>query len=52
MEARAPQWLRSAGLEWCWRVSREPKRLRLRYLRDVVITADMIRERIEPAGYH
>jgi N-acetylglucosaminyldiphosphoundecaprenol N-acetyl-beta-D-mannosaminyltransferase len=51
VEARAPQWLRTAGLEWSWRVAREPKRLGLRYLRDLAIIADLIRERIRPADY-
>jgi N-acetylglucosaminyldiphosphoundecaprenol N-acetyl-beta-D-mannosaminyltransferase len=50
-ETRAPQWLRSAGLEWSWRILREPRRLGLRYLRDLVIIADLIRERIAPVDY-
>jgi N-acetylglucosaminyldiphosphoundecaprenol N-acetyl-beta-D-mannosaminyltransferase len=29
---RAPAWLSRAGLEWAWRLSREPKRLWRRYL--------------------
>ncbi len=50
-ETRAPQWLRCAGLEWSWRISREPRRLGIRYLRDLVIIGDLIRERIKPANY-
>jgi len=50
-ENRAPQWLRTAGLEWAWRIWREPKRLGLRYLRDLVIFTDLIRERIAPVDY-
>ena len=29
---RAPRWLRGAGLEWCYRLLKEPKRLWKRYL--------------------
>ncbi len=29
--ARAPQWMRRAGLEWCFRLIREPRRLWRRY---------------------
>lgn len=29
--ARAPPWMRRAGLEWCFRLSREPRRLWRRY---------------------
>jgi N-acetylglucosaminyldiphosphoundecaprenol N-acetyl-beta-D-mannosaminyltransferase len=32
--ARAPQLLQSAGLEWCFRLYREPRRLWKRYIRD------------------
>jgi N-acetylglucosaminyldiphosphoundecaprenol N-acetyl-beta-D-mannosaminyltransferase len=31
---RAPRWVSSAGLEWLWRLSREPRRLWKRYLID------------------
>lgn len=34
---RAPRWMRRCGLEWAYRVSREPRRLGRRYLRDAVI---------------
>jgi N-acetylglucosaminyldiphosphoundecaprenol N-acetyl-beta-D-mannosaminyltransferase len=30
---RAPRWVARAGLEWLWRLSREPRRLAHRYLR-------------------
>ncbi len=30
--SRAPQWMQDAGLEWMYRVSREPRRLGMRYL--------------------
>lgn len=30
--SRAPDWVQSAGLEWAYRLSREPKRLARRYL--------------------
>jgi exopolysaccharide biosynthesis WecB/TagA/CpsF family protein len=46
IETRAPPWMRSAGLEWCWRISREPKRLGMRYLQDVAIIPALIRERM------
>lgn len=30
---RAPRWMRRAGLEWAYRLAREPRRLWQRYLR-------------------
>lgn len=30
--SQAPRWMRRAGLEWCYRLSREPRRLWRRYL--------------------
>ena len=30
--ARAPRWLQRLGLEWCWRLAREPRRLFGRYV--------------------
>jgi N-acetylglucosaminyldiphosphoundecaprenol N-acetyl-beta-D-mannosaminyltransferase len=33
---RAPRWMRSAGLEWLYRLCREPRRLWRRYLFDVI----------------
>jgi exopolysaccharide biosynthesis WecB/TagA/CpsF family protein len=32
---RAPAWMRAAGLEWCYRLCREPRRLGPRYARDL-----------------
>ncbi len=29
---RAPRWMRAAGIEWCWRLAHEPRRLGRRYL--------------------
>ncbi len=34
VKARAPKWMRGAGLEWVHRLASEPKRLTFRYLRD------------------
>ncbi|MBN2191287.1 MAG: WecB/TagA/CpsF family glycosyltransferase [Polyangiaceae bacterium] len=34
VQPRAPVWMRSVGLEWAFRVAREPGRLTKRYLRD------------------
>ena len=31
---RSPEWIAGAGLEWAWRLSREPRRLAHRYLVD------------------
>jgi len=30
--SRAPEWMQRTGLEWCWRLAQEPKRLSRRYL--------------------
>jgi len=30
--SRAPGWMQRTGLEWCWRLAQEPKRLSRRYL--------------------
>jgi len=30
--SRAPVWMQRTGLEWCWRLAQEPKRLARRYL--------------------
>jgi N-acetylglucosaminyldiphosphoundecaprenol N-acetyl-beta-D-mannosaminyltransferase len=46
IERRTPDWMRRAGLEWCWRISRDPKRMGLRYLQDLAIIPALIRERI------
>ncbi|MES2094824.1 MAG: WecB/TagA/CpsF family glycosyltransferase [Actinomycetota bacterium] len=32
--ARSPEWIAAAGLEWAWRLSKEPRRLAHRYLLD------------------
>jgi N-acetylglucosaminyldiphosphoundecaprenol N-acetyl-beta-D-mannosaminyltransferase len=32
---RAPEWMRTSGLEWLFRLAQEPKRLWKRYMRDV-----------------
>jgi N-acetylglucosaminyldiphosphoundecaprenol N-acetyl-beta-D-mannosaminyltransferase len=42
--ARAPAWMQKAGLEWFYRLLREPKRLALRYLRDFKVFALIGRE--------
>lgn len=34
--ARAPRWTHRVGLEWAWRMAREPRRLVPRYLADAV----------------
>lgn len=31
-KARAPLWMQNAGLEWCWRLASEPRRLWRRYI--------------------
>lgn len=36
-QARAPRWMRRAGLEWCYRLVCEPRRLWRRYARDAWI---------------
>jgi exopolysaccharide biosynthesis WecB/TagA/CpsF family protein len=50
LETRAPRWMRRGGLEWCWRVAREPTRLGPRYLRDLAIIPALIRERLGSNG--
>ncbi|HJT33691.1 MAG TPA: WecB/TagA/CpsF family glycosyltransferase [Pirellulales bacterium] len=39
---RAPRWMRRCGLEWFYRVAREPRRLARRYLRDALIFPRLI----------
>ena len=46
IEKRAPRWMRAGGLEWCWRISREPKRMGRRYLEDLAVIPMLIRERV------
>ncbi|HEV2034857.1 MAG TPA: WecB/TagA/CpsF family glycosyltransferase [Candidatus Dormibacteraeota bacterium] len=47
---RAPRWMRSAGLEWAYRLAREPRRLFSRYLTDaawlIPIAAKAVRTRL------
>ncbi len=33
---RAPQWMQKGGLEWCYRLFQEPRRLWRRYVRDLI----------------
>jgi N-acetylglucosaminyldiphosphoundecaprenol N-acetyl-beta-D-mannosaminyltransferase len=35
-EQRAPRWMQKIGLEWAFRVLKEPKRLGKRYFKDLV----------------
>lgn len=49
--SRAPKWMRSSGLEWLYRLSREPNRLWKRYLLDypsgvALLAKDILRSRI------
>lgn len=49
--SRAPRWMRSSGLEWLYRLYREPNRLWRRYLLDypsgvVLLAKDTLRSRI------
>lgn len=39
---RAPRWLQRIGLEWAYRVWREPRRLATRYLRDAAFLAKAV----------
>ena len=49
--ARAPRWVQEAGLEWLYRMVREPRRLARRYLVQCPpIFALLLRERLRPAG--
>ncbi|GAC1471982.1 MAG: hypothetical protein PVSMB3_04300 [Candidatus Dormibacteraceae bacterium] len=47
---RAPRWMRRAGLEWAYRLAREPRRLCSRYLTDaawlIPIVAKAVRARL------
>jgi N-acetylglucosaminyldiphosphoundecaprenol N-acetyl-beta-D-mannosaminyltransferase len=51
---RAPRWMQDAGLEWAYRVAREPRRLLGRYITDAVwllpITAMALRSRLATPG--
>jgi len=35
-QSRAPDWFRTSGLEWMWRIATNPRRLALRYLNDAI----------------
>jgi N-acetylglucosaminyldiphosphoundecaprenol N-acetyl-beta-D-mannosaminyltransferase len=52
--SRAPRWMQDAGLEWLYRLSREPRRLAGRYARDAMwlipITARALRQRVGARG--
>jgi N-acetylglucosaminyldiphosphoundecaprenol N-acetyl-beta-D-mannosaminyltransferase len=56
-ENRAPAWLRRSGLEWSWRLVREPRRMGRRYLSNTRILAMMLaeashsRSSLTPASY-
>ena len=47
---RAPRWMQDAGLEWAYRMAREPRRLLGRYMTDAIwlvpITATALRSRL------
>jgi N-acetylglucosaminyldiphosphoundecaprenol N-acetyl-beta-D-mannosaminyltransferase len=47
---RAPGWVQKAGLEWAYRISREPKRLTLRYVRNALFAARMLVHDFAPRG--
>jgi exopolysaccharide biosynthesis WecB/TagA/CpsF family protein len=47
---RAPVWVQHAGLEWLYRLAREPRRLARRYLRDCPLVFPLLlRERLQHA---
>src|SRR5206468_3828159 len=39
---RAPRWIQRLGFEWAYRISREPRRLALRYARDGLFVGRML----------
>jgi exopolysaccharide biosynthesis WecB/TagA/CpsF family protein len=44
---RAPRWMRRAGLEWCFRLAQDPRRLARRYLLDdPPVLLDLLRARL------
>jgi N-acetylglucosaminyldiphosphoundecaprenol N-acetyl-beta-D-mannosaminyltransferase len=49
---RAPRWMRSAGIEWTWRLLHEPRRLARRYVvGNPLFLTRVVRERLEgPRG--
>ncbi|MDX2036735.1 MAG: WecB/TagA/CpsF family glycosyltransferase [Isosphaeraceae bacterium] len=40
--SRAPRWIQSVGMEWCYRLALEPRRLALRYLRNARFLSRML----------
>ena len=47
---RAPRWMRALGIEWCFRLVQEPRRLARRYVvGNAVFLADVARRRIKPS---
>ncbi|MBI4566718.1 MAG: WecB/TagA/CpsF family glycosyltransferase [Planctomycetes bacterium] len=52
-QVRAPQWIQNAGMEWFWRMAREPRRLAKRYAEDLLFLARMLARlawlRLKPA---
>ena len=51
---RAPRWMQDAGLEWAYRMAREPRRLLGRYMTDAIwlvpITVTALRSRLATRG--
>lgn len=43
---RAPRWLRSIGLEWLWRLIKQPRRWRRIYNATIIFTLKIIRARL------
>lgn len=49
---RAPRWMRATGIEWCWRLAHEPRRLARRYLiGNAVFLMDVARWRFNHASH-
>ncbi len=42
---RSPMWMQKVGLEWIWRIFLEPKRLLVRYVRDMMFLTKLIASR-------
>jgi N-acetylglucosaminyldiphosphoundecaprenol N-acetyl-beta-D-mannosaminyltransferase len=47
---RAPRWMQRSGLEWAFRLAREPRRLFARYARNAWFIAGMIARDLRPAA--
>jgi N-acetylglucosaminyldiphosphoundecaprenol N-acetyl-beta-D-mannosaminyltransferase len=47
---RAPRWMQRAGLEWAFRLGREPRRLFGRYARNAWFLAGMVARDLGPAA--